>query len=609
MAIIVLPDTPADPRMVAYLRDAVGPVLCRHRSGRPWIIGRAQYGDLVVSRNRTLDVAVLGHAAIDEVWLDDAIKNSRTVDDLEKAAAEIVEFDVILLAHSKGNLRAQAPAFLTRSLFWTEIDGRYVISDEQYPLALLNGLEPDVGVLAFRLSNAEVSHPFSRQPVWRGVHGLGVGEYLRAEGPSSPVRRTWWTPPDPDQAVESLAPALTQGIRDALALRTRGRATVSTDLSGGLDSTTLSFFTAETGLRHHTFFLRTDNPSNNDWKWSQRAADEMRSEHVTASYQMVMDTLRDDTDVALDRFPEGPNGLSMTVAATPVIERELAGTESSLHLNGHAGDALFGEVSTMVWSFMRSRASGRFAWLWKYRTMNRMPVLATVRMAAKNESFSDELQRLAKGEFHRPKHDIVDYSSWIETPHPPAPLTEHAKSQIALVARRELEQGAQALSGDKTIHQILSYLAAHGSATRRMNHAARSMQFDSPYLDRRVVGPALALNIADRTRKHPIKPLLAAARPPSMSLEYFTRRDKGDYTAEVFDQHSKLVDSARELFTGTTALEELGLVSGAEVVRSLDGYSVDGASYGEVAELEFAERWLRSAQAERRSQVQWRNFS
>lgn len=599
MALVVLPDIAIHQITFLRLQGTVGPVLCNHRSGRPWILGKLTGGELITTHNRNVDIAAIGHSNIAR---DDLEKKTAGIDSLlrtERLAAEIVEFDVLLFAHDGNQLRAYAPLFQSKSLFWTTCEGLPIVSDEQYPLASLNGFEIDHGVLTTRLVNAEVSHPFTRRPIWKHVDALGTGEYLAVADGSAPQRKRWWSPPAPERPLIELTQALAAGIDGALRTRTAGRSVVSADLSGGLDSTTLCFFAAGIGLNPHTLFMQAENKSNNDWKWSDRAAREISSRHMKVPYQSFLKYIADETPASISRFPEGPGILSTTIASAAAIGRHVSATGSTLHLNRHAGGALFGQVSSMVWSYFRSGGRGRYKWLLRYRTMNRIPLPAMLRMLMDRSTFSQELSRLADGRYSSPVHRAVGYSGWIQSPRFPYIFTGIAKQQFRNLAQAELEDGSTELSTDRTVHQILSYLTAHGAMTRRMNHVSDKVQFDSPYLDKRVVEAATALNHRDRTRQYPAKPLLAAARPPAMSLDYFLRKDKGDYTPEVFDHNRIILRRARDTFSEGSVLGEIGLVSDAEVVRLADSYSADGLAYSDLINLEFAERWLRSVRDER----------
>jgi len=91
-----------------------------------------------------------------------------------------------------------------------------------------------------------------------------------------------------------------------------------------------------------------------------------------------------------------------------------------------------------------------------------------------------------------------------------------------------------------------------------------------------------------------------------MSIDYFERLDKGDYTAEMFTQYHQGHDRMRTLFADECILEEIGFIDRQKLLKSLNNYSLDGADYGELIELEFAERWLRSVKAARTAQLSGR---
>ncbi|WP_017539741.1 asparagine synthase-related protein [Nocardiopsis halophila] len=599
MPLAVLPDAPVRGRVLAHLRQTLGPVRHEHRSGRPWILGGSASGALPRARTGDIDIVVSGHAGVDSKGLLEKVRNITSMTRTEELAKDIAEFDVLVFAHDGDRLRAYAPPFQTRSLFWTVYDGVTVVSDEQYPLAELNGFALDHGVLASRLVNVEVSHPFTRRPIWKGVDGLGVGEHLTVSADAAPERRRWWSPPRADRPIGDLAKELRANIEEALALRTNGRRVFSTDLSGGLDSTTLGFFAAHLTDDLHTLFFQAENGSNRDGIWAGRAAREIGSEHTAVPYRSVLEHIAHEVAPSLSTFPEGPGTLSTAIASASGVERHISGTGSTLHLNGNAGDALFGQVSSMVWSFFRSGQRGRCTWLRRYRRMNRIPVSAMLRMLSDRRTYIHELDRIARGDYRRPAHDAADHASWIQVPRFPDVFTAEAQEQVSGLARAELDDGSVELSPDRTLHQILSYLAVHGAANRRMNHVAEAVRFDAPYLDRRVVETALALDHGDRARQSPAKPLLAAARPPTMSIDYFLRRDKGDYTAEVFQHHKTIRDRARSTFAEGSVLGDLGLIREERAVGLADTYSADGLAHSDLVELEFAERWLRSVHSAR----------
>jgi len=598
MPVVVLPDVPVPPALAGRIAEQVGPVLFRHPSGRPWLLGTGDGRRVVSARHGDVDVVVLGTAVtVDDDDLAHLVAARNSVADLDTVAAGLAEGDVLLFARQHGRMRSQAPVFLTKSLCWTIIDGVSVVSDEQTTLRDIAGLRPDPAAVASRLTNAEISHPFGLTSIWAGVETVGPGQWLDSRQDRPPARVTWWRPPGQDSSLAELAGRLGDDIVAALHRRTAAHQTVSADLSGGLDSTTLNFFLSGVGRKAHTLFLESGDIANNDHAWAGRAAAELGTDHRVVPYASLLPHLLDERTCTVTSCPEGPSLANTALGSVPLVEGVMADTATTLHLNGHAGDALFGPVSTMLWSLTHSPEKRRLRRAWRLRLLNRYPLVPTVRMLARKTSYRQDLLRIAGHPFDRRDDDVASWSRWVTLPDVHPALTEAAREHLRQAAATAADSGQAQLAGDRTAHQILQYLVAHGNAVRRMNQAAApgaGITFDSPYLDRRIVETSLSLRIGDRTHQRPAKPLLAAARPPEMALDYFTRPDKGDYTAETFNQHKALKPLLRELFANGSALEEMGLVSGEHIVRTVDEFTVSGTSYADLDNIAFAERWLRS---------------
>ncbi|MFD8530528.1 asparagine synthase-related protein [Streptosporangium canum] len=598
MPVVVLPDIPLRPSLVDEIVKYAGKVLFRHPSGSPWIIGDDSRR-IVHAGNSDIDVILIGNSAAELTAgdLSRLINGKSSVVDLDSDAARLAEGDLLFFARERTRMRSQAPLFLTRSLCWTTLDGVPLISDDQFAIKSIAGLRPDPAVLASRLTDAEISHAFGLRSIWQGVHTVGPGEWLDSRGGHAPVRKVWWRPPRPDRSVGELADELREAISGALSFRTAGHQEVSADLSGGLDSTTLGFFLANLGIKPHTLFLASANVANNDYRWADRAASELGADHRSVPYSSVIPYLLNERTGTVDTAPEGPGIANATLASIPMIEEIMGDTGTTLHLNGHAGDALFGSVSTMLWSLFHSREKKRYRRTWQFRVLNRYPLGQTIRMVTRNGSYLGDLRRLARHDFGSRDDGIAGYSRLVPLPKVHPALTGTAHEHLRRLAAEAAGEERRQLSDDRTVHQILDYLVVHGNVVRRMNQAATpgaGIAFDSPYLDRRIAEISLSLRIGERSHQYPAKPLLAAARPPEMSLDYFTRPDKGDYTAEVFAQHQAVKPVLRQLFAGGSALEDLDLVSAERVLRLVDEYTTSGTSYTDLDNIVIAERWLRS---------------
>lgn len=603
MPVVVLPDIPLPRTLLDDVASQVGPVLFRHPTGAAWIAGTADGRRVLRAANAHLEVVLIGSSlppAADRL-LERLLGNKRSVAELDEAAGALAEGDVILFARGAGRMRCQPPLFLMRSLCWTNMGDAWLVCDDQLTLKTIAGLRPDPAVLASRLTDAELCHPFGLASIWRGLRTVAPGEWLdsRSGGPPLPV--VWWRPPEPARTVSELSDQMRASVFAALERRTAHHPAISADLSGGLDSTTLNFYLAAMGRKASTVFLASANVANNDHRWADRAAGELGTAHQRVPYGTFVQFLLDAEIEHVSRFPEGPCVASTAIASVPFMEDLLAGTGTTLHLNGHAGDALFGPVSTVLWSLVRSREKRRYRSAWRHRVVNRHPLGTTLRMLTRNESYRQDLERIARSDFTVGDHvGVSNDSRWVPLPTVHPALTDAARELLRDLARQAVASGCVSLSGDRTNHQILQFLTVHGSMVRQMNQAGSpraGIYFDSPYLDRAIVETSLSLKIGDRARQYPAKPLLAAARPPDMSLDYFTRRDKGNYTAEIYQHHRSQKPALRRLFAEGSALADLGLIAPERMLHSIEQFSVKGQDYNDIAHLAFAERWLRSASA------------
>jgi asparagine synthase (glutamine-hydrolysing) len=598
MTVLVLPDAPVPRALLDEAGKHVPAVLFRHPSGRPWILADDAVSS-IGGGNGKIDVAVVAGAGttLAPATLNGPLRRRESVAELDAEAAGIAEADVLFFAREPGRMRCQAPLFLTRSLCWTTVDGIPLISDSQVTLKEIARLDPDPAVLAGRLTDAELSHVYGLRSIWRGVRTVGSGEWLDSREAATPERVRWWRPPAADRPVDDLAGELREAIRAALARRTAGHPEVSGDLSGGLDSTTLDFFLADLGVKPHTLFLASANVANQDRVWAERAAGELGARHRSVPYSSVIPYLLDERTGTVRHAPEGPSIANAALASVPMIEDLMADTGSTLHLNGHAGDALFGTVSTMLWSLFHSRTRQRYRRTWHSRVLNRYPIGATARMLLRTGPYERDLRRIASHDFATREDDVAAHSRWVPLPQVHPALSDQAREHLRQIAADAVLDGAGSFSPDRTVHQIVEYLGVHGNVVRRMNQAARpssGLAFDSPYLDRRTAELSMSLCIGDRTHQYPAKPLLAAARPPGMALDYFTRPDKGDYTAEVFAQHQAMKPVLRKLFADGSALGELGLIDEDRLRRMVGRYETKGGAQTDLDNIAFAERWLRS---------------
>lgn len=609
MPFVAHPDVPAHPRFTA-MAEKIGLVeMYQHPSGHPWIYGRggsaASSGSHVPPsttfvRNREVRVVVTD-VRDGTARLAGLIQEAEQVDHLD-GVAKTLTGSSLMFASCGGTTRAQGTMSATSAVFWARVGGTVIVSDDQHTLRLLTGCAVDPAELVVRMSSAEVNHPFSGGVVWEGVHEVPPGSWLRCGRDAAPHTVSWWGPPAPDSGIDVLAPVLREGIRAAVADAVPDGHGVSADLSGGLDSTTLSFFLREIHPDLHTVFFSSTDPANTDALWSSRAAAELESSHHVLSHD-AGPRLSEVSDTDLFRaLPEGPAQAAQYVRVVRLLSSELAEITPLTHVNGHGGDELFGPVSAMPWSLFRSRARGGLRTLFGFQQVNKKSLSSTIRLLATSSSPRDELLGTARTDFDAPYDPYGQGARWVPPVRLPEALSGRAREALRTQIQRLAERDDLALHPDRTSHQILEAVRFHGALLRRTNHMVRSVEeasgltFASPFLDRGVVEPALALRVENRFSRD-VKPLLARARPPGMAMEYFHRRDKGEYSPEMFAEYRAERDRIRSLFTNGSLLEDMGLLEPGRFRHQIERYSPDGDSVEQVMQIDLVERWLRGAKA------------
>ncbi|WP_316669429.1 asparagine synthase-related protein [uncultured Propionibacterium sp.] len=508
-----------------------------------------------------------------------------------------------VIAHdSSGTVRIQGPASGTSAVFWARHEGEILVSDRQE--ALYRRIRPVVNrdELVVRLTEAQMDYPFSEGVIWDGVNMVHPGNWLRITTAGDVDEVSWWRTPDPDDAVESLSPVLHDTLLETVSSAASSSDVLSMDLSGGLDSTTLVYTARQCSADINTLFFKTADASNSDCIWSDRAARDVGSRHRVYDYASM--TVEENWDRLTGdlfaRMPEGPSDDARHLALVDEMVRLYRGSGTVTHVNGHGGDELFAAMPAMAWSMAHSHVRRGLRDVFSWGQMNKFGRGAVVRHVMRHEGPESDLLRIARGAAAGSSDMFVEGARWVPAMRLPGYLTAEARERFS---ERTLQHAGRAdlmLHPDRTSHQVRGATLHHGALIRRtgqMVPADSGVRFASPYLDDRVTAIAMRLRIADRFRAGLIKPLLAAARPENMPVDYFQRRDKGEYSFEKFVAFSSSRTRIRGLLSEGSVLADMGLIDLDTLNRELSAYSPDGMGYEDLLRVEMVERWLRSFSA------------
>ncbi|CAK7288455.1 asparagine synthase-related protein [Streptomyces misionensis] len=466
----------------------------------------------------------------------------------------------------------------TVTVYWLD-DGQEVRwATAAAPLAAYAASEPDPAVLlaAFTLRGVDVLADHSYFPAVRRVP---PGHALTLK-PGSPPRTT----PVPCAAELSFAdgaPLVREAVTTAVARRVAGEGRISADLSGGVDSSTItSLAAARTRLLAVTY---TDERmgEQDDVLYAEKVAADRTSithawVHGTRDGVQHFDGLADPAALPVTDTPAMTLGL-LAIKAAQLAPVATYGTTA--HLTGRGGDDVLDAVPSMVIDQYRAgkrlEATSRTIALARARHHAVHPLL---RQAARTHatSYPQALTALAEelsgpGPLWRPAlMPVTQMLSWCGMTGAAPWLTRAARTAVAdLVAARA--ETADAHAGPGQVHERLA-LEVMGDGHATYDAIARQLwgiPVHAPFLDTPVVDVCHAIPGWQRARPGDFKPLARAAFTGSVPAFLLNRRTKTAFTGSVYAGLRSNAPVLRRLLTGSL-LAQSGLLDAAQAVAALE---------------------------------------
>ncbi|MEV1047919.1 asparagine synthase-related protein [Streptomyces sp. NPDC049916] len=249
---VVLPDSVAGAAAAGQLPPPPGPTVggtrtVAHASGRPWVVARLLVREVSHVARGADALVLIGPDRVPDAVLAGLLEGARGRTALEHRLARLPGlYHVIARLSGETWIRGTATG-LRRIYHARHPDAGTIASDRPAVLAHLIGAPLDDGALALRLLDF-LPHPLSRRAMWRGVHetGAGLGLALPAAAPGTaaapgPTEHRWWEPPPGELSLAEGALRLRDAVAASVRAHVGGLDRISCELSGGMDSTALTF--------------------------------------------------------------------------------------------------------------------------------------------------------------------------------------------------------------------------------------------------------------------------------------------------------------------------------------------------------------------------------
>lgn len=565
---VVLPDAPAARPIMKALRgcQASLPRVVDHASGRPWLVGAWQPHELQLVAAGPARIAAFGDcpAQLDSRLLP---QNVGGVDVLDAAAAHLPGAHH-LVCSADGRVRMQGTLAQTRRVFHATVRGCTVAADRADVLAALTGAGLDDAAVVLRMLYPPAPHPLGEAPLWRGVSSVPGTDYLVLDPDGRGRVAARWRPPAPNVPIGIAAEPLRDTLVRAVTARSSVGGTVSADMSGGLDSTSLCFLVPQDQARLVTYRLEMSNPAQDDPMWARSAMAALPAAvHVVKRAGEVPMRYADIADAVAD--PEEPYFLTSSRGWLRAAGLAMAAMGSRVHFSGHGGDELFERSPVALRSLARTRPVAALRQLRDVCALYRWPLAPTLAAWADHRDYAGWLAAQANSLVAPSQPAYEDAFQWAALPRLPEWATKDAAA-LASERIRAVAGRVDPLAATREQHRRLSVLQASG---RMFRLAGRLMKetgppLATPYLDDHVIAAALAVDPRATVDSRAYKPLLRQAMQGIVPDRLLGRGTSDEFSEDVHAGFTRHRPALLEMLEDSL-LAERGLIDAAAMRAAL----------------------------------------
>ncbi|MFF8437290.1 asparagine synthase-related protein [Streptomyces bacillaris] len=576
-----------------------------HPSGRPWVLARPLFRKVSHLRRGDDALVLIGPDRVPEAVLAGLLEGARDRAALERRLARLPGLHHVV-AHLSGETWIRGTASGLRRIYHARHpQAGTIASDRPAVLAHLTGAPLDDGALALRMLDF-LPHPLSRRALWRGVHetGAGYGLALPVAAPGTaaapgPREYRWWEPPPPELSLAEGARRVREAVAASVRAHVGGLDRISCELSGGLDSTALTFAARATGPAALSLLtVAARDRYSEDEMWARRAvaaahdpADALAHRIIPADQApyFYADLAATSAELNDEPLPVAPG----RARAHLLLSRAHA-TGSRYHLTGYGGDELFLGLPHAYQDLFHGNPLTAWNHLSGLRHQLGWPLLPTLKALLNRSTFP---QWLAGAVTTEPQPVTrTPLLSWGVRQSLRPWFTDHARTLITEEFRTAAER-AEPIDRWRGRHVDIDAVRMGARHFQAMEDIGMTIGLPvaAPFYDDRVLEATLAVRLPERISPWRYKPLLVEAMRGVVPDALLARTTKDHMSS---DEHQGLREHAPELadlWTGSR-LAEHGLVDARHLLRlAAEPFSPVLVEHS-ISSTVAGETWLRTAE-------------
>lgn len=381
----------------------------------------------------------------------------------------------------------------------------------------------------------------------------------------------WWPRPRAGSPAERLRTELTASV----ALRLDSAPALTTDLSGGFDSTALALLAAQQAGSGQTVTGVTVHPAGRDSGGDLDYA-RLAAQRPGITHRLMPLTSRHAPYTALEDVPRTDEPAPSTIAHARFAGqlrwiRDTVGTDC--HLTGDGGDSLLCTPPIMLADLIavgdhRRAIVETLRWA-RLRRLPAWPLLAAAARTARTSRI-DTLTTVAvslRTGAPAPRSD--GHIGWYPVDAVPPWATADARDRAAALARRAAARQTDVPPGTFATTVAAENMAEVGRSARADIQLAEhaGVLLANPFTDSRVIDAYLSVPLAQRPGPADYKPVLATAMNGLFPAMLAARTTKGDFNPDHYGGMRANLPALHALADGRLAA--LGLVDSAALRRTL----------------------------------------
>lgn len=567
-----------------------------------WVCGAWAESELILINEDSINLAILGKCLAPKIRVIELFRSS--IKDKNYSNLTQLPGNYNIVVNDKDDTYIFTDLAGLRPVFYATYRSFIIYSSLSVSVKQLIGAEINYHWLALSLicpGTVEMTQNIS--PFFK-VHTVPPGHFLKISSEQISCKKYWGgikEQSDLSKAVQRFREQLITAVE----LRVSSYANITSDLSGGMDSTSLAILAAKRlavqGRDLHTITL--GSTSSNEYE------DVSYARHAASFFPNITPLILESHEFPtpfsnLDQIPltDAPASIVNTIARFQYVMKIIKSKGSQLHFSGEGGDAVllapYSYLADLILRFQIGRfIQHSYGWarVWGLSPTAILSSAVVLSATSYCHWLSQQAQQLTSN--IKPNQQILGWSI------PPSSASWYTREAIEMAATDMQEYATTALPFGVYPGQHSSivgiYLMGQFARVEQQMGETCGVNLDFPYLDSLVVDASLQTRAEERTNPFIFKPLLQKALIHEVPKSILNRNTKGRYTAEVFKGIQQNIDVIKQLFQ-TSQLADIGLIDSRKFYAAIEqlalGLQIETGAFSTTIAVEF---WLRRVRENR----------